>query len=239
MTGLSKAVVLAAAASSLLSTGCDSRPANNSTVLNERVIDGQGARQVTAEIWVDNWFSLAVNGKPLLEDSVPFKTERSFNAERVTFRADLPMTLAFAFRDFIENDTGLEYIGSGRQQIGDGGAIAQFTDADTGAVLKGTDATWRCLVVHRAPLRPACAANRNPKVGEGDCAAEIVQAPAGWQAPGFDDSEWPPATVHPRADVSPKGGYDKITWSERAKLIWSEDLKRDNTVLCRAVITAG
>ena len=77
-------------------------------------------------MWVDNWFRLFANGAPLLEDSVAYRTERSFNAERFTFNADLPLTLAFEFRDFMQNETGLEYIGTRRQQLGDGGAIAQF-----------------------------------------------------------------------------------------------------------------
>jgi len=34
-----------------------------------------------AEIWVDNWFALYINGKKVGEDSVPITTERSFNSE--------------------------------------------------------------------------------------------------------------------------------------------------------------
>ena len=39
------------------------------------------ATGVKAEIWADNWFEMYVNGKKVLEDSVPITTERSFNAE--------------------------------------------------------------------------------------------------------------------------------------------------------------
>lgn len=226
---------LAVVITSLLA-GCDDRPANAQQVLNERTADGPGNTKVVAEIWVDNWFSLSVNGRPVIEDSVAFKTERSFNAERVTFRTDFPMTIAFEFRDFVENDTGLEYIGSGRQQIGDGGAIAQFINAETGAILKVTDASWTCRVTHHAPIDAACARERDPKVGQGSCRAKITEPPVGWQGPGFDDSSWAPATVHSKSAVRPKGGYDTITWKPAAKLIWSKDLKLDNTVLCRTVI---
>ena len=80
---------------------CNDRPpkANDQQVMNEREIESDGITKVMAEIWVDNWFALSVNGAPLIEDSVPFKTERSFNAERVTFNTDLPATVAFEFRE--------------------------------------------------------------------------------------------------------------------------------------------
>ena len=94
---------------------------------------------LTAEVWVDNWFEMHVNGEKIVEDSVPITTERSFNAETVTFSADLPMTIAIMAKDFKENDTGLEYIGSRRQQTGDGGMIAQFRDAATGEIVAVTD----------------------------------------------------------------------------------------------------
>lgn len=216
--------------------GCDDHPKNDMRVLNERVIEGDGDTKVVAEIWVDNWFSLSVNGKTLIEDSVAYKTERSFNAERVTFNADFPMTIAFEFRDFVENDTGLEYIGSKRQQIGDGGAIAQFTNAETGAIIKVTDNSWKCKVIHHAPVDAACSKERNPKVGEGSCAAKIIEVPAGWKDRDFDDQSWSFASEHSSREVRPKGGYDKIKWNTAAKLIWSKDLKLDNTILCRMII---
>lgn len=228
-------LLLAIAATGLLA-GCNDRPKNDGRGLNERVVEGSGGITVMSEIWVDNWFSLAINGNLLIEDSVPYKTERSFNAERITFNATFPMTVAFEFRDFVENDTGLEYIGSNRQQIGDGGAIAQFTNAETGAVIKVTDSGWKCHVIHHAPVDAACAREHAPKVSKGGCSAKIIEAPSGWQDPGFDDSQWAFATEHSISEVRPKGGYDLIKWKQGAKLIWSKDLKLDNTVLCRTVI---
>mgnify|MGYP001198559978 CR=1 FL=1 len=220
---------------------CADRPAkaNDQRVINEREIESDGTTKVMAEIWVDNWFALSVNGAPLIQDSVPFKTERSFNAERVTFNTDLPATIAFEFRDFRENDTGLEYIGTGRQQIGDGGAIVQFTDAETGALLKVSNSTWKCLVINRAPLDEACAKESDPQEGEGPCAAEIRDAPANWTDPNFDDSQWAAATEYSAREVSPKDGYDEVDWKPGAKLIWSDNLKLDNTLLCRTVIARG
>lgn len=231
-------VILTTAA---LLSGCDGTaqngPQNNSKILNERVIEGGASINIIAEIWVDNWFKLAVNGQPLIEDSVPYNTERSFNAERVTFSADLPMVLAFEVRDFKENDTGLEYIGSGRQQMGDGGMIAQLRNVATGKTIGVTDKTMRCLVVHQAPLDRACAEEANPVAGEGVCLFKETAIPENWTAPAFDDSNWPLAVEHSADEVRPKDGYNAITWDPSAKLVWSEDLVKDNTLLCRMKIT--
>ncbi|MGL4744732.1 MAG: hypothetical protein ACRCXL_10160, partial [Dermatophilaceae bacterium] len=56
----------------------------------------------TAEVWADNWFALYVNGELVGEDSVPITTERSFNAETVTFTASYPFTLAIEAKDYTE-----------------------------------------------------------------------------------------------------------------------------------------
>ncbi len=212
------------------------KPPRRGSELNERVVNGQGSIRLVGEIWVDNWFALHVNGAKIIEDSVPITTERSFNAERVTFSTDLPAAIAFEFRDFMENATGLEYIGTGRQQMGDGGAIAQFHDANGGDLVAVTNADWRCLVVQHAPRDAACARQRDPQVGAGPCAETVNPVPAGWTLPTFDDRNWPKATIHSAASVRPKGGYDRVRWSPAAKIIWGPDLERDNVVLCRVTL---
>lgn len=203
--------------------------------VTEADLGGAGETEITAEIWVDNWFALSVNGASLYEDSTAYYTERSFNGERITFNADLPMTVAFEFRDFMENETGLEYIGERNQQMGDGGAIAQFMDAN-GEVLGVTDASWQCIVAQYAPVDTSCADENDPQEGVGSCASQTQEIPSDWMSIAFDDSGWTPATVHSEADVGPKMGYDDITWDTSAELIWGENLKQDNVVLCRAVI---
>lgn len=204
--------------------------------LNETVIKSTGSQAILGEVWVDNWFSLSVNGAPLLEDSTPYRTERSFNAERFEFKADLPMTLAFEFRDFMQNDTGLEYIGTRRQQMGDGGAIAQFKDARSGKILTVTGTDWRCLTVQKAPADAACERERNPDVSKAVCAETRVAVPENWTAPDFDDSAWPNATVHSTRAVRPKDGYDRVDWDRSAALIWGPDLKKDNILYCRVTV---
>lgn len=195
-----------------------------------------GTRSVTADIWVDNWFEMYVNGTEVIEDSVPITTERSFNAETITFTADMPMTIAIQAKDFKENDTGLEYIGTNRQQMGDGGMIAQFRDTDTGEIVATTNSDMRCLVVQRAPLDRSCAGETDPVAGEGACAFEETEIPKDWTEPGFDDSAWAAAVEHTADEVSPKDGYDRIDWDNSARLIWSDDLVQDNTLLCRLTI---
>ena len=187
----------------------------------------------TAEVWADNWFSLYVNGELVGEDSVPITTERSFNAETITFTATYPLTIAMVTKDFKETDSGLEYIGTDRQQMGDGGVIAQITDTNTGEIVATTTADWRALVIHRAPLNQECASSADPNT---DCQFESLAEPAGWADPAFDDSAWATAVVYTAEEVGAKDGYDEIDWSADASLIWSDDLKVDNTILWRTVV---
>ncbi len=194
-----------------------------------------GAETIHADVWVDNWFAFYLNDKKVAEDSVPITTERSFNAESFDFNAERPFALNFVVKDFKQDDTGLEYIGTARQQMGDGGFIAQFVDA-TGKSVAVTNSSWRCLVIHDAPSSPSCANERQPVAGKGPCGFTAIPEPAGWKALDFDDSAWPKATEHSARDVGPKDGYDRIRWSSTAKFIWGPDLKTNNTLLCRLVV---
>lgn len=193
------------------------------------------AETYSADVWADNWFSLSVNGTQVAEDSVSITTERSFNAESFSFDAEPPFLLALKAMDFKENDSGLEYIGTRRQQMGDGGVILQVKDASGGTVAV-SDAAWQCLVIHEAPLNKACESDSDPVAGEGACGFSITEEPAGWGSAGFDAASWPAATVHSEDAVDPKMGYDEISWDETAKLIWGPDLETNNTVLCRLTV---
>lgn len=184
-----------------------------------------------ADVWADNWFRLWVNGELIGEDSVPITTERSFNAEAFTFEASLPLTVALEARDFKEDDSGLEYIGTDRQQMGDGGVILQILDADSGELVVATDETWRVLVTHVAPLDKDCERSASPGT---ECGFVAGEAPDGWTEIGFDHGEWDEATVWREADVGPKDGYDEVDWDPAAALVWGADLETDNTVLLRA-----
>ncbi|MBX2848450.1 MAG: hypothetical protein KTR16_09020 [Acidiferrobacterales bacterium] len=193
------------------------------------------ALEIKADVWADNWFALYQGEELVKEDSTPFNTERSFNSESFTFEADLPTSFNVIIKDFYENDSGLEYIGSRRQQMGDGGFIAQFFDANTDELIAVSDDSWRCKVIHQAPLNRQCTRDNNPQE---TCESNISEEPEGWMSANFDDSDWSPATVHSTRDVRPHGGYRNVNWVSDAQLIWGDDIEVDNVVLCRFEIDA-
>lgn len=192
-----------------------------------------GSGRFKLEAWADNWFSLSLGDALVVEDPVSITTERSFNAVTHSFDSSFPMNLNFTLKDFKEDDSGLEYIGTSRQQMGDGGFIAQITDSVTSTVIAVSSAEWRCQVIHAAPLNKECEDDDDPS---STCRSEISDAPEGWMDADHDTSGWARATVHTAAEVDPKDGYDEIAWSADAQLIWSADLESDNTVLCKVTV---
>ena len=216
--------------SMMFAMSCDSR---DPTIYDDPAAT-VGEQTFKAEVWADNWFALYVGDELVKEDSVPITTERSFNSETFEFVATYPFTINVVMKDFKENDSGLEYIGANNQQMGDGGFIAQITNTQTGATAAVSDGSWRCKVIHKAPLNKECEGSSEPLT---DCQWSSEEEPAGWREAGYDTSAWDAATEHTEADVSPKDGYDEISWTADAKLIWGADLEADNTVLCS--ITVG
>jgi hypothetical protein len=146
------------------------------------------------------------------------------------------MQINFVVKDFKENDTGLEYIGTNRQQMGDGGFIAQFTDATTGKLIAVTDENWVCTVIHEAPLDKSCEKENKPVVGQAPCGFTSSAESASWKDAAFDSSAWPKATIYTAQQVDAKGGFDNVAWSASAKLIWGPDLETNNTLLCRFTV---
>lgn len=186
-----------------------------------------------AEVWADNWFSLYVNGKKVGEDSIPFETERSFNSEIISFKASYPLTIGIIARDFVENSSGLEYIGKPNQQIGDGGVIAQIRETSSGQVIGATGNDWKVYVVNRAPLNSVCVKSKKPLI---DCKSFSAKNPTNWYSLTFKDAAWKSASVYTETEVGTKEGYYDFSWSKSAKLIWSSDLRIDNTILLRGKI---
>ncbi|PWQ97154.1 YHYH protein [Leucothrix arctica] len=195
-----------------------------------------GKPNLKLEAWADNWFAAYIGEDLLIEDSVSITTERSFNAESIAFSTSYPIQLNFILKDFKQNDSGLEYIGASNQQMGDGGFIMQVTDTETNNVVAVSDKSWKCEVLHKAPLDKACESESDPVAGEGACTFMAKDAPANWLQSSFDDSAWANATEHTVASVSPKDGYDEIKWDDSAQLVWGEDLEQDNTLICRTTI---
>jgi len=187
-----------------------------------------------AEIWADNWFALYVNGKKVGEDSVPITTEKSFNSEKIKFTATYPLTIGLMAKDFVENASGLEYIGKSNQQIGDGGIVLQIRDLTTNQIVAYTDSTWKSLVVFKAPLNPECVTSKAPLT---ECKSQTIKNSTTWYSSTYKDSSWLNAKEFTKEAVGVKDGYFNIDWSANAKLIWSNDLKLDNTILFRKVVS--
>lgn len=190
--------------------------------------------EIKADIWADNWFAMYIKDTLIKEDSVSISTEKSFNSESFTFKTTLPITLSFILKDFKQNDTGLEYIGSNRQQIGDGGFIAQFKDNNTNKNLLSSNNSWKCTVIHKAPLNKECEKSQNPT---NDCQSQIKQKPNNWKDDTYDTSSWNNASTYSKEDVRPKDGYERVQWSPESKFIWTGDLKLDNTILCKVTLS--
>lgn len=190
----------------------------------------------TAEVWADNWFALYVNGKKVGQDSVPITTERSFNSEKITFTATYPLTIGILGKDFTENASGLEYIGTPKQQIGDGGLIAQIRDNKTGTIIAVTNNSWKALVINKAPLNPTCVTSSNPLA---DCKVSASSEPKNWSAASFSTNGWSNASTYTPAEVGVKDGYNEVAWDKSAQLIWGSDLKLDNAILFRKTVTSN
>ncbi len=186
----------------------------------------------SVDVWADNWFALYVNGTKVGEDSVPITTERSFNKETFTFTAARPLTIAIEAKDFKETDSGIEYIGQNNQQMGDGGLIAQFKDAN-GGIVAVTDATWATLVTHKAPLDKSCEKSADPDT---ECEFLVTATPTNWFSADYDVSGWTNAMVYSESAVSPKDGYNEVSWDSSAQLVWGTDLEQDNTILFRKTV---
>jgi hypothetical protein len=191
--------------------------------------------QFRVEAWSDNWFAMYDGDTLLQEDSVSIETERSFNKEVFGFDGAYPLNLNVILKDYKANDTGLEYIGTAQQQMGDGGFIMQIKDTLTGDYVAVSNQGWQCLVIHRAPTDVSCEDSATPEV---DCASAITAEPSGWMDAGYDTSAWPAAVEYSTDDVKPKEGYDEVSWDASAKLIWSSSLKQDNTLLCKVSVAA-
>ena len=244
---MSRTTIVATVALSMLLIGCGvssssdttstaAAATSSSTTASAQTADTSSVAEsvtFTAQVWADNWFSLTVNGVKVGEDSVPITTERSFTAETFTFSATYPLTIAMVAKDYAEDESGLEYICTDRQQMGDGGLIAEFTDMSTGKVIAVTNTTWKSLVIFRAPLNVDCVSSADPATA---CEHETLTEPETWTSPTFDDSAWVAATEFTAAEVRPQGDYTTLTWSPDAQLIWSGDLKVDNTILYRVTV---
>ena len=184
----------------------------------------------TADVWADNWFAMYVNGIKVGFDPVPITTQKSFNKVSFTFTAKYPLTIAIIAKDYVDNLSGLEYIGTAQQQIGDAGLIAQIHEKVSGKLVAATSKAWKSYVTFKAPLNPECVTSKTPTV---TCTSKVVTSPTSWYSSSFSDAKWTSATEYAREQVGVKDGFLEVNWDARANLIWSSSLTLDNTVLFR------
>ncbi len=164
--------------------------------------------------YADNWFAVFINGKLVAADAIDFLPH---NQIAVRILPEYPLTIAVLAKDNAEPATGLEY----GNRIGDAGFILRLGDGTV------TSSRWKAKAFHRGPLNRDTV---NPRV-------ERTPLPAGWHAPGFDDSAWPNAREYPAEQVRPDGDYVAEDFTG-ARFIWSEDLELDNTVILRTTVPA-
>ena len=197
---------------------------------------GISSTEFHMDFWADNWAAVYVNGARVALDPVPITAVRSFNKVSVDFKATYPLTIAVIAKDYVENASGLEYIGASNQQIGDAGFILQVLESKTGKVAAATKSAWKSQVLFKAPLNPECVSSKAPLTA---CKSLTISTPSGWYGTKFSDSKWAYAKQYTEEQVGVKEGYNEVNWNAQAKLIWSSNLKLDNTVLFRYRATAA
>jgi len=219
---------------------------------------------VEGTVYCDNKFTLWVNGEEVATDPVSFTPHQ---AVRVSFEWDGLSSLAYAIQcEDYASESGYEYVGTNRAQLGDGALIAEFDD---GLDTVTNSETWRVYTATFGPtdasLEDGCSAENLEA-----CKVETLDVPAGWQQADFDDSDWPFATSftarqagwgRPPTWSSEEGccgmtspvdrsslGCDKTVTQDqclvpkdefaasKAGFIWAEDLERDNRVLFRRTV---
>ncbi|MFM1797433.1 MAG: hypothetical protein RL733_1214, partial [Actinomycetota bacterium] len=87
--------------------------------------------------------------------------------------------------------------------------------------------------LQKAPLNSECVKSKDPL---NECKRSVSKAPSTWYRATYKDTNWKFATEYSPAQVGVKDGYFNFNWSSQAKLIWSSDLRLDNTILLRGKV---
>lgn len=219
-------------------------------------------KKVTGTVYCDNKFTLWVDGKKVAVDPLDFTPHQ---AVAVAFEWDGVSSITYAIQcEDYASESGYEYTGSSRPQLGDGALIAQFDDG----LGTATSANWKVYTSTFGPTGASLAEGCSPKMLD-RCRVADRGIPEGWTNPKYDDGHWKSATVY----SAEKAGWGRPpTWSSdkgcctltspidhsalgcdqsiskneclipkeefaetSADFIWAEDLERDNRVLFRTV----
>ena len=118
------------------------------------------------------------------------------------------------------------------------GQLKERGDIDIGAAgfIEGICQHFERLPTRYAdyPLKAADTFNLDTPGGGG----EWVVLSAHTDGHHLGESAWDNATVYSAADIGAKQGYFDVTWDPAARLIWTSDLKADNTLLCKLTVNA-
>ncbi|MGJ8549583.1 hypothetical protein [Winogradskyella wichelsiae] len=210
------------------------------------------SKVITAYVFADNYFEMYINGVPVGKDNVPFT---QFNSNIVRFKVNTPFTIAMKLIDWEEN-SGLGSEDNRGQAFhpGDGGMVAVFKNA-SGKIIATTNADWKAQTYYTAPLRDlSCAREEGALRLSETCTTQDSndsttyyalhwETPTNWQAPDFNDSQWPNATEfsNKTIGVDNKPAYTNFinvfdNNKNDAKFIWSTNVILDNEVLVRYTV---
>ena len=106
----------------------------------------------------------------------------------------------------------------------------------SGKIIGYSTNKWKVLTVNTAPINASCEKSNNPLT---DCQHKDVAIPKNWSTYSFKDSTWKYASSYTKEAIGVKDGYFDISWSSKAALIWSSDLKLDNVILLRSIIKSS
>jgi len=225
------------------------------TALNDKDIvdvDADG-EVITAYIFADNYFEMYINGVAVGKDPVPFT---QFNSNIIQFRVNKPFDIAVLAVDWEENlGTGTEDNRGRKAHPGDGGFVAVFKD-NSDKVVAITDSNWKAQTYYTAPISDlSCLSESGNSRLSTDCTiqgtddASVLYGvhwtmPTGWEKQGYDDSQWPSATMfsNDTVGVDNKKSYTNFTEvfddsANDAQFIWSSNLSLDNKTLLRTSVS--
>jgi hypothetical protein len=214
-------------------------------------VDADG-EVITAYIFADNYFEMYINGVAVGKDPVPFT---QFNSNIVQFRVNKPFDIAVLAVDWEENlGTGTEDNQGSKAHPGDGGFVAVFKD-NNNKVVTITDDNWKAQNYYTAPVSDlSCLSESGTSRLSTNCTikgtddASILYGvhwtmPTGWEKKGYDDSQWPSATIfsNDTVGVDNKKSYTNFTEvfddsANDAQFIWSPNLSLDNKILLRTTV---
>lgn len=151
-------------------------------------------QQVVGTVYCDNKFTLWVNGEEVATDPIDFTPHQ---AVKVAFEWDGNSNIDYAIQcEDYASTSGYEYIESRKPQLGDGALIAEFDDA-LGTV---SSADWKVYTATFGPTETSLAAGCSSDDLE-QCVVEDRGIPEGWTQSGFNDAQWPHATVYSAAEA--------------------------------------